>query len=68
LVASPQTLANVLSYYVVLGRMTAADVAGRRSATSAQGEDLPVSGNGAIGVDGARVVTGTSKPRTGSSM
>jgi uncharacterized surface protein with fasciclin (FAS1) repeats len=58
LLVSPETLANVLSYHVVPGRMTTAEVAARRSATTLQGEDLPVSNNGAIRVDGACVVSG----------
>jgi len=53
LLVSPETLANVLSYHVVPGRMPAAEVAARRTAPTVQGEDLPVSNNGAIRVDGA---------------
>ena len=65
LLVSPETLANVLSYHVVPGRMTAAEVAARRSAPTVQGEDLPVSNNGAIRVDGARVVTGDIEATNG---
>lgn len=56
LLVSPETLANILSYHVVPGRMTAAEVGARTSAPTVQGEDLPVSNNGAIRVDGACVV------------
>ncbi|MBV9514975.1 MAG: fasciclin domain-containing protein [Mycobacteriaceae bacterium] len=57
LLVTPETLAEILSYHVVPGRMTAAEVAARQSAPTVQGEDLQVSNNGAIRVDGARVVT-----------
>jgi uncharacterized surface protein with fasciclin (FAS1) repeats len=65
LLASPETLANVLTYHVVPGRMTAAEVATRRWAPTVQGEDLPVSYNGAIHVDGARVVSGDIEATNG---
>ena len=65
LLVSPETLPNVLSYHVVPGRMTAAQVAARRSAPTVQGEDLPVSNNGAIRVDRARVVTGDIEATNG---
>lgn len=65
LLLSPGTLANVLSYHVVPGRMTAADVAARASAPTVQGEDLPVSTNGGIRVDGACVVTGDIEATNG---
>jgi uncharacterized surface protein with fasciclin (FAS1) repeats len=66
LLASPETLANVLTYHVVPGRMTAAEVATRRWAPTVQGEDLPVfSNNGAVHVDGARVVSGDIEATNG---
>ena len=65
LLASPETLANVLSYHVVLGRITAAEVATRRSTPTVQGEDLPVSNNGAVRVDGARVIRGDIEATNG---
>jgi uncharacterized surface protein with fasciclin (FAS1) repeats len=65
LLASPQTLANVLSYHLVPGRLTAAEVATRRWAPTLQGEDLPVSNNGAVHVDGARVVSGDIQATNG---
>jgi uncharacterized surface protein with fasciclin (FAS1) repeats len=65
LLASPETLANVLSYHLVPGRMTVAEVATRRWAPTVQGEDLPVSNNGAVHVDGARVVSGDIEATNG---
>jgi uncharacterized surface protein with fasciclin (FAS1) repeats len=65
LLASPQTLANVLSYHLVPGRLTAAEVATRRWAPTVQGEDLPVSNNGAVHVDGARVISGDIEATNG---
>jgi uncharacterized surface protein with fasciclin (FAS1) repeats len=65
LLASPETLANVLSYHVVAGRLTAAEVANRTWAPTVHGEDLPVSGNGAVHVDGARVVSGDIEATNG---
>jgi uncharacterized surface protein with fasciclin (FAS1) repeats len=65
LTSPPEALANILSYHVVPGRMTAAEVAARRWAPTVQGEDLPVSNNGAIRVDGARVVIGDIEASNG---
>jgi uncharacterized surface protein with fasciclin (FAS1) repeats len=65
LLASPETLVNVLNYHVVPGRLTTAEVATRRSAPTVNGEDLPVSGNGAVHVDGARVVSGDIEATNG---
>jgi uncharacterized surface protein with fasciclin (FAS1) repeats len=65
LLASPETLANVLSYHVVPGRLTAAEVANRTWAPTVQGEDLRVSGNGAVHVDGARVINGDIEATNG---
>lgn len=56
LLASPETLANVLSYHVLPGRMTAAEVASRAWAPTVQGEALLIGSNHAISVDGARVL------------
>jgi uncharacterized surface protein with fasciclin (FAS1) repeats len=57
LLASPETLAKILTYHVVPGRMTAAEIAGRKWAPTVQGENLLVSNNGAVRVDGARVIS-----------
>ena len=57
LLATPETLTDVLNYHVVPARMSAAEVAARRWAPTVQGESLPVSNNGALHVDGARVVS-----------
>ena len=65
LLASPDTLANILSYHVVPGRITASEVATRRRAPTIQGEDLAVSNNGAIRVDGARVLSGDIEATNG---
>ena len=58
LLATPDTLADVVNYHLVPGRITAADIAGRISAETLQGEDLAISNNGAIRIDGARLVSG----------
>ena len=46
------------------GRITAADAA-RGGAPTVQGEDLPVSYNGGIHVDGARVISGDIEASNG---
>jgi uncharacterized surface protein with fasciclin (FAS1) repeats len=55
LLAEPAKLAQVLTYHVVPGRVTAADVVGLTTAPTVNGEELPVSVDGGIHVDGARV-------------
>jgi uncharacterized surface protein with fasciclin (FAS1) repeats len=65
MLGSPETLANILGYHLVSGRITAAEVATRTSAPTIQGENLPISNNGAIRVDGARVVTGDIEATNG---
>ena len=65
LLAAPDTLADVLNYHVVPGRMTAADIVGRISAETLQGEDLAISNNGVIRIDGARVVSGDIEASNG---
>jgi uncharacterized surface protein with fasciclin (FAS1) repeats len=57
LLAEPAKLAQVLTYHVVPGRVTAADAAGLANAPTVQGEDLPLSTDGGIHVDGARVIS-----------
>lgn len=49
-------LTRVLTYHLVRGRMTVADVAGLRAARTLQGEDLPFCVDGGIRVENARVV------------
>lgn len=65
LLATPDTLADVVNYHLVPGRITAADIAGRISAETVQGEDLAISNNGAIRIDGARLVSGDVKASNG---
>ncbi len=57
LLESRDTLADVLNYHLVPGRMTWAEIAGRISAETLQGEDLAISNNGVVRVDGARLVS-----------
>jgi uncharacterized surface protein with fasciclin (FAS1) repeats len=57
LLAEPDKLAEVLTYHVVPGRVTAADVVGLTSAPTVQGEELSVSVDGSIHVDGARMIS-----------
>jgi uncharacterized surface protein with fasciclin (FAS1) repeats len=57
LLAEPDKLAEVLTYHVVPGRVTAADVVGLATAPTVQGEALAVSVDGSIHVDGARVIS-----------
>jgi uncharacterized surface protein with fasciclin (FAS1) repeats len=65
LLATPDTLADVVNYHLVPGRITAADIASRISAETLQGEDLAISNNGAIRIDGARLVSGDVKASNG---
>lgn len=57
LLADPAKLTNVLTYHVVPGRVTAADAAGLSSATTVQGDELPISIDGGIHVGDASVVS-----------
>lgn len=65
LLAAPDTLADVVNYHLVPGRMTAADIAGRISAETLQGEDLAISNNGAVRIDGARLLSGDIEASNG---
>jgi uncharacterized surface protein with fasciclin (FAS1) repeats len=65
LLAAPDTLADVVNYHLVPGRMTAADVAGRISAETLQGEDLAISNQGVVRIDGARLVSGDLEASNG---
>ena len=51
-------LVALLTYHVVPGRVTASQVAGMSSATTVQGGEIAIAAaDGAVSVDGARVVT-----------
>ncbi len=52
----PDRLARVLTYHVVPGRVAAADVISLKAAPTVNGEDLPMSVDDSIHVDGARVI------------
>jgi len=57
LLADPAALAAVLTYHVLPGRVSAADVSGLPSATTVNGKDVTfTNGNGEVRVDGARVL------------
>jgi transforming growth factor-beta-induced protein len=57
LLAEPDMLAEVLNYHVVPGRVTAADAAALAAAPTVQGEELRVSVDGSLHVDGAHVLS-----------
>lgn len=65
LLATPDALADVVNYHLVPGRITAASIAGRISAETVQGEDLAISNNGAIRIDGARLISGDIQASNG---
>ena len=65
LLAAPDTLADVVNYHLVPGRMTAADVARRISAETLQGENLAISNHGVVRIDGARLVSGDLEASNG---
>ena len=65
LLATPDALADVVSYHLVPGRMTAADIAGGVSAETVQGEALAISNHGVIRIDGARLVSGDLEASNG---
>lgn len=56
LLDDPQTLAEIVNYHLVPGRLSAAEMAQRLTAATVQGEEVVISNNGTIGVDGAHVV------------
>jgi len=69
LLAAPDTLADVVGYHLVAGRMTATDIAGRISAETLQGEETwPSPTTAPSGSTAPASSPATSKPRTGSSM
>ena len=57
LLRDPARLTDVLTYHVVPGRVTAAQVVGLESATTVQGGELPIETNGGVHVGGASVVS-----------
>jgi len=57
LLAEPAKLAKVLTYHVVPGRVTSAQARGLTVAPTVNGEELAVSANGTVQVDGAQVVS-----------
>ena len=65
LLAAPDTLADVVNYHLVPGRITAADITRRISAETLQGEDLTISNHGVVRIDGARLVSGDLEASNG---
>ena len=57
LLADPAKLTGVLTYHDVPGRVTAAEVSALTSATTVQGEELPISTDGGVRVAEANVVS-----------
>jgi uncharacterized surface protein with fasciclin (FAS1) repeats len=57
LLADPERLTTVLTYHLVVGRVSAADAAGLASAPTVQGDELPISTDGGIHVGDANVVS-----------
>jgi uncharacterized surface protein with fasciclin (FAS1) repeats len=55
LFAEPAKLLEILTYHVTPGRITAAEAAQRRRLLTFQGEELLLSANGILQVDGAHV-------------
>jgi uncharacterized surface protein with fasciclin (FAS1) repeats len=56
LLAEPGRLAEVLTYHVVPGRVSAAEAIELSSAPTVSGTDLPIAVNGGLRVAGARVL------------
>ena len=56
LLADKEKLAAVLTYHVVPGKVTAAEVAGLTSATTVQGQDVSIDAKDGVRVNDARVV------------
>lgn len=56
LLAEPETLTSVVTYHLVPGRLSATEVACLRRATTLQGENLRLSLDGHVHVDGACLV------------
>jgi uncharacterized surface protein with fasciclin (FAS1) repeats len=56
LLADPETLAAILTYHVVPGKVMAADVAGLSEAQTVNGQFVSIDSADGVKVDGARVV------------
>jgi uncharacterized surface protein with fasciclin (FAS1) repeats len=56
LLAEPDTLASVVTYHLVPGRLPLSEVAYLRRASTLQGETLRLSLDGEVHVDGARLI------------
>jgi uncharacterized surface protein with fasciclin (FAS1) repeats len=56
LLDDPDTLTSVVTYHLVPGRLSAAEVASRRRAPTLQGETLRLSRDGEVHVDSARLI------------
>ena len=56
LFAEPATLLEILTYHVAPGRITSAEASRRRRLLTFQGEELLLSANGTLQVDGAHVL------------
>lgn len=65
LLAAEGTLTDVINYHLVPGRMAADEVAQRIRAETVHGESLTISNNGAVRVDGARVLSGDLEASNG---
>ncbi len=57
LLADKEQLRSVLTYHVVAGKVTSADVVKLDSATTVQGSDVEIDASDGVRVDGARVTT-----------
>jgi uncharacterized surface protein with fasciclin (FAS1) repeats len=57
LLADPAKLADVLTYHLVSGRVTAAEVVQLESAVTVQGGDLRIATDGGVHVGGATVIS-----------
>lgn len=55
LLANPERLSKVLQYHIVEGKVTAADVAGLKSATSLMGQSLAVDTSNGVRINDAKV-------------
>lgn len=65
LIADSDALAELLSYHVIAGEVTAADVAKLNSATTVQGSNITIDTSNGIKVDGANVITADIRASNG---
>ena len=65
LLADLPTLKSILTYHVVAGRVSAADVMKLTTAMTVQGQSVTFQTNGGVKVDGANVVTADVKADNG---